>query len=888
MNNKTIHSTCPYCGVGCGIKAVVDETAHTVDISGLKSHPANYGKLCSKGTALGDTIGLEERMLAPQINGKVVDWDTALDAVANGFKDTIEKHGLDSVAFYLSGQLLTEDYYVANKLMKGFIGSANIDTNSRLCMSSPVMGHKRAFGTDTVPGCYDDFEHAELIILVGSNTAWCHPVLFQRIKKHKEHNPQLKVVVIDPRHTQTCDIADLHLPLALGTDTWLFNGLLSHLAEQQTLDQDYIDQHCNDFEASLQAAQLSSPSIQSTAEHCDLNPDDVARFFQWFTDTRKTVTLYSQGVNQSSSGTDKVNSIINCHLATARIGEVGMGPFSMTGQPNAMGGREVGGLANTLAAHLEFSDDNVDRLNRFWHTDKVPTASGLTAVDLFDAIDEGKIKAVWIAATNPAVSMPDADKVVAALKKCPLVVVSDCIENTDTTRLATIKLPATGWSEKDGTITNSERRISRQRSLFAAAGEAKHDWWMFTQVAQRMGFDAEFNYQHPSEVFKEHASLSGFENNDLGQSRDFDISAFQNIDPQSYDQLQPIQWPVNTAHPKGLARMFSNGAYYTANRKANFISITPRPPVNAPTQQYPLRLNTGRIRDQWHTMTRTGLAPQLNQHINEPFVEMHPYDAQARNLNDQQLVNVNSHWGSVIGRLTITDNVKVGDCFVPIHWTGELSKHGRISAVVNPVVDPVCFQPESKHTPVQISAYKACWYGLLLCRTKPNWPNVEQIVETKGQHYTLLSLADQQTLNEPMQQLATWLNIQPEWQIISYEDPQLGQYSLAAIDANGRLQAIAITSQQDHLPDPTWLGMQFEKDSLDPRTRGALLSGRAPAGEDIGHIICACYSIGAKTIQKAIKEQNLCSAKEVGQCLKAGTNCGSCVPEIKELLPKSS
>ncbi len=521
-----IQTTCPYCGVGCGISAKVDEQSRQVKISGDATHPANFGRLCSKGSALGETVELKGRLLQPRIYGRDAGWAEALDLVADSFVSTIEKYGADAVAIYGSGQLLTEDYYVANKLMKGFIGSGNMDTNSRLCMSSSVAGHKRAFGSDTVPGCYADYEQADMIVLIGSNAAWCHPVSFQRIRAAKEANPALKIVVIDPRRTASCDIADLHLPLASGSDASLFNGLLHFLSEQDALDSAYIDAHTEGFAQALNAAGVE---VEQVAAYCRLDKDDLRRFYQWFAGHEKVMSLYSQGVNQSSSGTDKVNAIINCHLATGRIGRPGMGPFSLTGQPNAMGGREVGGLSHQLAAHMDFSStDDIDRVARFWNTQNIAKKPGYPAVELFDAIHDGKVKAVWIMGTNPVVSLPNADKVKRALQQCDFVVVSDCIADTDTTALAHVLLPAQGWSEKDGTVTNSERRISRQRTLFKPAGDAKPDWWIITQVARRMGFEQAFHYQSPVEIFREHAALSGFENNGL---RDFDISAFAKISP---------------------------------------------------------------------------------------------------------------------------------------------------------------------------------------------------------------------------------------------------------------------------------------------------------------------------------------------------------------------
>ncbi|HET7131679.1 MAG TPA: molybdopterin-dependent oxidoreductase, partial [Gammaproteobacteria bacterium] len=432
---RAVRTTCPYCGVGCGLE-VERAPQSAATIRGDSRHPSNYGRLCSKGAALGDTLGLEGRLLHPEIRGERVSWDRALDAVAGGFARTIAEHGPDAVAFYVSGQLLTEDYYVANKLMKGFIGSANIDTNSRLCMASAVAGYKRAFGSDTVPNDYEDLERADLIVLVGSNLAWCHPVLYQRVIAAKAARPKLRVVVIDPRRTATCDAADLFLQIRPGTDVLLFNGLLDYLRREDAIDLEFLDAHTEGFGVAMRVAKESAPSIPAVADACGLDGDDVAELYRWFARTPATVTAFSQGVNQSSSGTDKVNAIVNVHLATGRIGKPGAGPFSLTGQPNAMGGREVGGLANQLAAHMDFAPEHVDRVRRFWNAPRIAERPGLKAVDLFDAVDRGAVKAVWIMATNPVVSMPNADRVRRALERCELVVVSDCVRNTDSTALA--------------------------------------------------------------------------------------------------------------------------------------------------------------------------------------------------------------------------------------------------------------------------------------------------------------------------------------------------------------------------------------------------------------------------------------------------------------------
>lgn len=893
---QTIQTTCPYCGVGCGVTATVDSENRSLQIKGDKSHPANFGRLCSKGSALGETVGLEGRLLEPHIHGQASSWEAALDLVANTLLETIAQYGKDSVAIYGSGQLLTEDYYVANKLMKGFIGNANIDTNSRLCMSSSVAGHKRAFGADAVPGCYDDLELADLIVLIGSNTAWCHPVSFQRIRTAKEANPNLKIVVIDPRRTATCDIADLHLTLAAGSDTTLFNGLLNYLVgyavrtvDSELLvrtayptDVDFIDKHTEGFETAITAASLAG-DVQQVADYCQLAPEAVQQFYDWFSNTEKVMSLYSQGVNQSTSGTDKVNSIINCHLATGRIGKPGMGPFSLTGQPNAMGGREVGGLAHQLAAHMDFATPgDIDRVARFWQTDNIPEQGGLPAVALFDAIYEGKVKAVWVMGTNPVVSLPNADKVKAALQRCPFVVVSDCIANTDTANLADVLLPAQGWSEKDGTVTNSERRISRQRSLFNGIAEAKPDWWILCQVAKRMGYAEAFAFEHPADIFREHAALSGFENHG---SRDFDISAFADISVESYDALQPVQWPVNANNPNGTARLFTDKRYFTPSGKAQFIAVTPRSPINQPDAEYPLILNTGRLRDQWHTMTRTALASKLNQHKPEPFVEVHPDDAAEYQLAHNNLATLATRWGSMTARVQITDSIQRGNIFVPMHWTQQLASDGRMGALVNPVVDPVSKQPECKHTPVQIAPYAAVWYGFVLSRREISLGNDSDYwVKIKGEQFYRYELAGKSLpdnwRNWAQNQLGD--DASGEWQ--EYQDQGLGNYRAARF-VEGRLDSVVFIASQANLPERNWLTSLFVQDSLSKQDRLALLTGKPPQGvADVGAIVCACFNVGEKTICDAIKSLALKTPQDVGKCLKAGTNCGSCVPEIKALL----
>ena len=619
LSVPAVRTTCPYCGVGCGVLASPAGDSGT-QIAGDPDHPANFGRLCSKGSALGETLSFDGRLLHPMVRGPQGDmsqtsWDVALDRVANGFRATRDKHGPEAIAFYVSGQLLTEDYYVANKLMKSYLGSGNIDTNSRLCMASSVAGHKRAFGADTVPGCYEDLDQADLLVLVGSNAAWCHPILHQRMVKNQRERGA-RIVIIDPRRTATAEDSDLVLQIAPGTDSVLFSSLLAHLAAKKSLDGDYIDTCTNGFAAALARAKEIAPDLDTVAKRCGIAREDVAIFFDWFRVTEKVVTLYSQGVNQSAQGTDKVNAIINCHLATGRIGTPGTGPFSLTGQPNAMGGREAGGLANQLAAHMDFEPENVDRVRRFWNAPDMAKTPGLKAVDLFEAIEAGRIKALWIMATNPAVSLPRADAMRDALRKLDLLVVSEAVASNDTLAAEPhVLLPAATWGEKDGTVTNSERRISRQRAFLVPPAEAKPDWWIVCEVAKHLGFGRAFGYRYAYEIFREHAALSAFEND---ATRDFDLTALSTLTPADYNELAPIQWPVRDRQSKGQARLFGNGRFFTADAKARFVTIDPPAPPET-SGLYPYLLNTGRVRDHWHTMTRTGKSPRLSGHIDEPF-----------------------------------------------------------------------------------------------------------------------------------------------------------------------------------------------------------------------------------------------------------------------------
>jgi assimilatory nitrate reductase catalytic subunit len=873
-------TTCPYCGVGCGIVARRSEDG-TVSIAGDPGHPANFGRLCSKGSALAETIDLDGRLLHPEIGGRRVDWDTALDAVARGFAGTIAEHGPDSVAFYVSGQLLTEDYYVANKLMKGFIGAANIDTNSRLCMASSVAGHRRAFGADVVPGCYEDLEEADLVVLVGSNLAWCHPILFQRLLAAREKRPQLRIVAIDPRRTATAEVADLHLPVAPESDVALFAGLLAHLDIAGVVDAAYIARHTTGFAAAL--AEAHRFDAEAVARIVGVSRDTLATFYDWFAKTERVVTVYSQGVNQSVAGTDKVNAIINCHLATGRIARPGTGPFSITGQPNAMGGREVGGLANQLACHLDLENaDHRSLVRRFWKSPRIADRPGLKAVDLFQAIDDGRIKALWIMATNPVDSLPDADRVKRGLAACPLVVVSEVVAATDTLPFANIRLPAAAWGEKDGTVTNSERVISRQRRFLPLPGEARPDWWIVAEVGRRMGFGAEFDYAGPAEIFREYATLTSIAN---AGRRPLDLGGIADLDRAGYDRLAPVQWPRPRDDSVDARRVFSDGVFATPDGRARFVVTRLRRPAEPVAASLPLVLNTGRVRDHWHTLTRTGKSPRLSSHIAEPFVEIAPGDAEKRGILPATLVRVASARGTVLLRARITETQRPGSVFVPMHWTDQYASAARIDALVGPATDPVSGQPGLKHTPVEIAPAGAAWYGFAVLKRSPQRIASDYWVLAKARGGIRLELAGLSALADPAMFARDLFGAnearRPE--LLSYHDAATNQHRFALLSDAGFEGALYLA------PEPvavarTWLAAMLTEAPADAQAGLRLLAGRPGADRpDDGALVCSCHDVGANRIAAAIAA-GADTIDAVGFATRAGTNCGSCRSEIKRML----
>ena len=872
-------TTCPYCGVGCGVLATADGMGGAA-IAGDPDHPANRGRLCSKGSALGETLGLGKRVLQPlrrEASGGYVpvSWDEALDAVAAGLREVTAAHGPEAVAFYLSGQLLTEDYYVANKLAKGFIGTPHVDTNSRLCMASTVAAQRRVFGSDTVPGSYEDLDAADLIVLVGSNTAWCHPVLFQRIQRNRAERGA-KLVVIDPRLTATAEDADLVLPLEPGMDSVLFAGLLVHLADHGLMAREYIERHVTGLEETLANARAIAGSIATVAARTGLGEDDVRSFFTLWGQTPDVVTAWSQGVNQSAQGTDKVAAILHCHLAAGRIGRPGCGPLSLTGQPNAMGGREVGGMANTLAAHMGYTPAEIDRVQRFWRAPGMARREGLKAVAMMKAVADRRLRALWVMATNPAVSLPRADAVQAALSGLDLFVVSENVLSNDTLAAKPhLILPAAAWGEKDGTVTNSERRISRQRAFLPLPGAARPDWWIVCEVARRLGFGEAFSFPGPHAIYAEHAALSAFENHG---TRDFDIGAHAGLSRAGYDGLSPVQWPVPTDRPGGTARLFADGGFFTADGRARMQPLAD-PALASPTdERFPLRLNTGRVRDHWHTMTRTGLSPRLSAHLAEPMVSVHPADAARHGLVEGGFARIETRQGRATLKVATDARIPEGSLFAPIHWSAETASEARIGSAVQALVDPFSGQPALKATPASIAPGPFAAQGFVLSRASFPLPQGGWWAKVAVEGGEGRLFATNETVPTMMALVRTRFG---EEGLVELVDREFGGYRCAVV-REGRLLAALFLSPAGRAPLWDTVKAVFADPAAEIGSRLSLLAGRAAGGTDPGPTICACFGVGLQAIRAAF-EAGATSAEEIGLRLKAGTNCGSCLPEIRRI-----
>ena len=953
MSEQLRQTTCPYCGVGCGvdISCNVSKRAVSLDtVKGTPEHPANYGRLCVKGTNLLETNDLNGRLLHPTIAGQPVDWDTATGVIADKITSTIAQYGADAVAFYVSGQLLTEDYYIANKLMKGYIGSANIDTNSRLCMSSAVAAYKRAFGEDVVPCDYTDLECTDLLVITGSNTAWAHPVLFQRIQRAKLKNPNMKVIVVDPRKTETCTIADLHLPITPGSDVALFNGLLSYANAQGRIDKATVETYADGLDEALESA--STLTLDDVASVCGIELSKVKAFFDAFCKASSAITFYSMGVNQSSAGVDKAQAIINCHLATDLIAKDGCGPFSITGQPNAMGGREVGGLANMLAAHMDLDNpEHIESVKTYWDAPVMPKGQGLKAVDLFNAIEEGKVKFVWIMGTNPVVSMPNRVQVERLLSKCEMVVVSDIVESNDTLAYAHIALPATGWSEKDGTVTNSERRISRQRGILPPPGNAKHDWQIMCDVATKMGFGEAFNFTHPSQIFCEYAGLTGYHNNG---KRQLDLSPLQALSEVQYNGLSPIQWPFQNAvlntsscsaklsannKPNLISkRPFEDKQFSTPSGKARLIPVTYKAPLQVTSDAYPFVVNSGRARDQWHTMTRTGKAAKLLAHMPSASVYINPKDAADLGVANNDLVSLTSavcQDAPVIYPVKADTDMREGEVFIPIHWSAQWGSHSKLGALYASAVDPISGQPELKHAAVAIAPVRYATYGKLFLSSKiqsshdlknsidnPCIDNQEALKKVCDYwNKTPLEAEGATSKGSSSEEALSVLNVASNKGRREFTQaliPLLSQNAVL-LQFHHHKYSVCLALVDDILCFAAFLGDEPEKAARSPaatrtiaqpaphskstwsvpnawlasllntpissESQRNLLRGQVDEAFLNGDVVCSCFEVREKTITDAIIK-GCSSVHELGNQLKCGTNCGSCKPALSQLIDK--
>lgn len=866
MTKDCTKTACPYCGVGCGV------AVNKHGMMGDKTHPANEGALCVKGSALAESLDMPSRMLYPKLDGQEVSWGKATDQIANAMYAAIQEYGPDSVAMYVSGQLLTEDYYVANKLMKGFVGSANIDTNSRLCMSSAVVAHNRAFGEDVVPVNYQDIDHADLVVICGANTAWTHPVLFRRIQQAREKNPQLRLVVIDPRKTVTAQEADLHIPISNDGDIALFNGLLRHCIENDGVDKAFIDASTQGFEALYKEVAQPQYELASLSESLEVEAAKLDTLFQWFNNTEKTITLFCQGINQSEQGADKGNAIINAHLATGKIAKLGSGPFSITGQPNAMGGREVGGLANQLAIHRGFDQKSIKQVEEFWHAPNIATAAGLKAVEMFEAVERGDIKFIWIMATNPVVSMPDNEYVKRALKACPTVVVSDITAQADVAEYANILLPAAGWGEKQGMVTNSERRMTRQRQFTKPPGDAKADWQAISQVGSklcsRLGCTDGFGYQSEFEIFKEYMEMTKL-NHDTALK--LDLSEFGELTEEEYNQWQPKQW--------GAERPFADGKFSFADQKARF--VVPLAPVPKSDDEG-WWLNSGRQRDQWHTMTRTGHIPHLAATETEPTVYMSALSASHLGIKQGSLVRVENadNKSSMVARLALDDGLTFKQLFVSMHWAGQFGGKSQVNVVVSRSFDPHSGQPAFKSSSVTVKPVEVKTYGLYLGSEF----HPEELLYHSFQaekHVGVWRFASDTVLNKQalkvssksivsQQSRRVTLDLEDGWIAVDYD--LLGEEQI--------IRSILIASKKP-------VEVEYSKlvDLVGRHLTFSTLLDIATTNEK-SELVCSCFRVTDKAIIRSLEEGECHSLSQVQAKLKCGTNCGSCLPQLKNLVAK--
>jgi assimilatory nitrate reductase catalytic subunit len=892
-------STCCYCGVGCGV-LIESDGKRITGVAGDPEHPANFGRLCTKGSTLHLADATSARAQFPELRRARglqrmrTGWDQALDFAATRFASIIREHGPDSVAFYISGQLLTEDYYVFNKLAKGLIGTNNVDTNSRLCMSSAVAGYKMTLGADAPPACYADIDRAHCLFIAGSNTAYAHPILFRRIEAAKEARPDLKIIVVDPRRTDTAAAADLFLPILPGTDIALYNAMLHVMLWEGLCDDKFIAAHTEGFDALKNAVREFTPA--AAAAICGVSAADIMQAAIWFGASAATLSLYCQGLNQSAHGSDNNAALINLHLATGHIGRPGAGPLSLTGQPNAMGGREVGGMANLLSAHRDLANaEHRAEVARLWGVDAVPAKPGRTAVEMFDAIYRGEIKAVWIACTNPAQSMPDLTRVRAALDRAEFVVVQEAYRKTDTTGYADLVLPATTWGEKEGTVTNSERRVTRVRAAVAGPGEARADWAIAVDFAQRLGRelgDARapllFPYSSPEQIFNEHREST--------RGRDLDITGL------SYAMLEsqgPQQWPLPEGAVAGRARLYEDGRFATANGRARFAPVRHRMTAEKVDARFPLALNTGRLRDQWHGMSRTGTVARLFNHAGEPRLSMHARDMASRRLKDGDIARLKSRRGELIVRIEASAQIRAGQAFMPMHWGSQFMGGAGVNALTLADFDPVSKQPELKHAAIEVAAVDLPYRVVAMRRIDA--AGSERIDALREALQPLLTAFDYATLTlggrdnavvmlhgyaaapiteTVLDTLDRLFDLNDPARTMRYVDARRRVEKAALVDA-GMVQSVCLsgeTAAQD------WLKNMMVEGAPAEAVRAWILAPVAspPRGSfNRGRIICNCLDVAEAEIQAVLAGG--AGLAQLQQQLKCGTECGSCLPELKRM-----
>jgi len=930
---KETKSTCPYCGVGCGV-VIESDGDRITGVRGDPEHPANFGRLCTKGSTLHLTasaeVTLQARLLRPMQRARrgaapqPVTWAQALDTAADRFAQAIQAHGPDAVGFYLSGQLLTEDYYVFNKLAKGLVGTNNVDTNSRLCMSSAVAGYKQTLGADAPPTCYDDLRHASCLFIAGSNTAWAHPIVFRRIEDARRANPALKIIVVDPRRTDTCELADLHLALQPGSDVMLLHGMLHLMLREGWTQPDYIAAHTSGFDALAALVRECTP--ERVAQVCGIAPDALREAARLFATSAATLSLYCQGLNQSSSGTAKNTALINLHLATAQIGRAGAGPFSLTGQPNAMGGREVGGLANLLSAHRDLANPrHRAEVAALWGVPEVPAAPGKSAVELFQAAADGELRALWIACTNPAQSMPDQATVRRALQRCEFVVVQEAFATTATCAFADLLLPATTWGEKTGTVTNSERRISRVRSAVAAPGQARHDWSIATDFAQRLQrrLAGSRHGGHAGPLFAyaldDEAGAESIwnEHRESTRGRDLDITGMS----WAMLEVAPRQWPLREGESTGRARLYEDGVFATPDGRARFAAVAHAPVAEPCDARFPFSLNTGRLRDQWHGMSRTGTLGRLFGHASAPQLQMHPQDMAREQLAEGDLVQVSSARGAIVLPVAPAPELGPNQAFVAMHWGSEFltgraldgSALAGVNALTSPRYCPTSKQPELKHAAVHIARAALPWRLLALA-----WlpaaealarlqalrelladfafatcvPFGDAAVHAAGAGRTGIELraAAQQCPDDAVLDRIEQLLALDGAELLRYADRQRGQRRAVKVRRDGGDVRLAGLLLAGDTRAENWLRTLLQEDLPAQAFGRQLLSAAAtpPVGVAArGKVVCNCLGVSETAIGASLAQlrgsdgERLCALQAQLRC---GTECGSCLPELKRMV----